>query len=196
MATYTGQLPPFIFAVDTETSGCAYGNNPAEGFQVVSVGILILDSTTFEAVDSLYVEVKHDPKFGWSEGAEAVHGLSQAYLEEHGVSLAEAAAQVLNLVLKYFGTGNVIPVGHRVKFDQHFLDALFNEIDCALTWDRMIIDSSTLGAIFMGVSGSDALFDACGLPPREQHNALEDIIFTVEAIKSMRAKFMKGASDV
>lgn len=187
------KLPRFLLAVDTETSGVSYGADPSEGYQIVSVGALILDSETYEVADSLYVEVKHDPRYSWSDAAEKVHGLTREHLAEHGEYIEDAAALLLQLIAKWIGAGNrIVAVGHRVAFDIAFINRLLATVDCEVLWDRLVIDSSSLGAALLGIAGSDALFEALDLPKRAQHNSLEDVVLTVEAIRRMQGYFMQG----
>lgn len=189
----TFSLPKFLFAVDTETSGVCYGPDPSDGYQIVSLGALVLDSETFEVVDTLYLEIEHDPRYAWSDGAEKIHGLSRAHLAKHGEYIEDAAAMLLMFVAKWFGTeSRLVAVGHRVAFDIAFINRLLSTVDCQLQWDRLVIDSSSLGAALLGISGSDALFDALGLPERDKHDSLEDIVFTVEAIRRMQGYFGRG----
>lgn len=186
-------LPKFLFAVDTETSGVSYGSDPSEGHQIVSLGAMILDSETYEPVDTLYFEVEHDQRYAWSAGAEKVHGLSRQHLAEHGEYIEDAAAILLAFIAKWVGVNNkIVAVGHRVAFDIAFINRLLTTIDCEVQWDRLVIDSSSLGAALLGIAGSDALFSALGLPDRAEHNSLEDIVLTVEAIRRMQSYFMQG----
>lgn len=184
----------FGLAFDTETSGCNRGNavNPATGYQIVSIGMEIVDLQTFESVDKLYIEIQHDPKFKWEAGAQAVHGLSREYLEKNGVTMQDAALIILNFLYPYFADTYITAVGHRVAFDIAFMDALLAESGLELKWERMMIDSAGIGAAFLGIAGSDALFSALGLPERTQHNAAEDIEFTVEVIRRMKDLFIGG----
>lgn len=190
------RLPPRILAVDTETSGLTYGPDPSVDHQIVSIGALIIDTTNWQVVDTFYVEIEHDERFKWSDKAEAVHGLTREYLKQHGEYIENAAALFLQFIFKWFGDTSIIAAGHRVKFDIDFLNALVNTIDCQLKWDRLIIDSAAMGGGLFGVVESDELFNILGLPDRTEHNALEDVILTVESIRRMQDIFLKGLTQL
>lgn len=195
---YDGKITSrFGLSFDTETSGCNKGSaNPATGYQIVSIGLQIIDLQTFDKVDELYFEIQHDPKFKWEAGAEAVHGLSREHLAANGVTIEDAALLFLNFIFPYFGDTYITAIGHRVGlFDVPFVDALLAEAGLEVKWERLTIDSASLGAALLGISGSDALFEALGLPARKLHNAAEDIEFTVEAIRRMRAIFIAGLEN-
>lgn len=190
---YTSQLPKFLLAIDTETSGRTKGaGDPSAGYQIVSYGAMIIDSVTFETVDEIYVEVQYDPKFGWSDEAEAIHGLSKEHLAANGVTLEDAAFILLSLVSKWMGKEPVVACGHRVHFDQRFVDAMLAEAGCEIWWDRVVLDTAGIGGAFINITGSNFLFAAVGLPPRTLHNSAEDIRYTVEVLKFLKDIFMRG----
>lgn len=189
------RLPPFLLAIDTETSGFSYSADPSTDHQVVSVGALVIDSRSWEIADAFYVEVEHDSRFKWSDKAEAVHGLSQVYLKEHGEYIEDAAALFLQFVHKWFANTKIIAVGHRIRFDIDFINALLNTIDCELYWDRMVIDSAAMAGGLFGVVESDELFSILGFPERAEHNSLQDIELTVAAIKEMQRIFAAGLTS-
>lgn len=194
---YTSQLPQFLLALDTETSGVNKGpGDPSTGHQIVSYGALIIDSQTFEIVDEIYVEIQHNPKFGWSQEAEAVHGLTREYLQANGVTLEEGAFILLSFISKWMGQGmSVVGCGHRFHFDQHFVNSMLNEAGCEIWWDRVVLDTAAIGGAFLNITGSNFLFEAVGLPERTLHNSLEDIKMTVEALKFMKNIFINGLEN-
>ena len=55
-----------------------------------------------------------------------------------------------------------------------------------LPWNSIQIDSAAIALSFLGVTLSDDLFDICGMPPRKEHNALEDVLMTLESIKNIK----------
>lgn len=183
----------FALAFDTETTGVAKGSDPSDGYQLVSLGACVVSLDTFEIVDSLYFEVKHDPKYAWSDGAEKVHGLTREYLAVNGITLEEGAAEFLGFVLKHFGAGmSIIPLGHRIMFDIQFVNRMLATIDCEVWWNRAVIDTASIGLSFIGIDRSDELFEAVGLPARAEHNSLTDIVYTIEALKVLKGYFLKG----
>lgn len=189
----TKPLPPqkFGLAIDWETSGYSIPDY-ASRHSGLSFGAAIFDTKTFEVVDSLYCEIKPDPAKEWDVGAEKIHGMSREYLESNGFTREDAAIQLASLVLKYLGTGKVIPLGHRVHFDIAFTDDLLKTIDVKLDWDPIKMDSAALAAILLHETSSDNLFRACGFDDRTEHNSLEDILLTLESVRVLKQTFLKG----
>lgn len=187
------QIQRFGLAIDWETSGYSVPNY-AERHQGLSFGAVIFDLQDFTPVDTLYLEIKHDPKYVWDEGAAKVHGLTKERLEKDGVTQAEAAVQLAELIFKYMGTEKIVALGHRVYFDIAFTNQLMSSVDFELQWDPIKIDSASIALTFLGITRSDELFAMMGLPPRGEHNALEDIIYTLESVKMIRSYFIQGLS--
>ncbi len=187
--------PPgkFGLAIDWETSGYSIPNYAAH-HSGISFGAAIFDTESFEVVDSLYCEVQ--PKEGrlWDDGAEKVHGLTREHLAKHGVSREEAASQLATLVLKWIGTDKVLALGHRVYFDIAFTDDLMAEIDIKFEWDPIKIDSAAFGTVLLHETSSDGLFNLCGFTDRAEHNSLEDILLTLESIRTLKLRYLKGAA--
>ena len=190
----------FILAMDCETSAICWGarnlatdeTNPSRYAQPVSWGILIPDADTYEEIAGMYIEIKRDGKSMWDERAESIHGLSKAYLEEHGVSEEDAVIQILNLIYKYFGNGSIMALGHNVAFDIAFMEEMCLRYGIKPTFGSRRIDSMSIGHPLLGIRTSDELFEAVGLRDRNTHNALEDIAMTVEAIRRIRRIFREG----
>lgn len=205
-----------FFAMDCETTGLCFKNydfnenvvhNPKSGehHQALSWGIMIVDAATFEVVEKAYIMVKWNdeskkqreinPKFGVV--AESVHGLTQEYLEENGVSEAEAIEQIGAIIIKYFGTENALKVlGHNVVFDIQFLRELFQRHGIHLKFGTRLFDSNSLGWGTVGAWNSDDLFTAMGFAHRESHNALEDIELTVEMFRIIKTLWGKAYPDL
>lgn len=178
-------------AIDWETSGYSIPDY-AKSHQGISFGAIIFDLTDFSIIETLYLEIKFDPKYTWEQNAENIHGLSREHLEKHGVTQQEAAEQLATLVLKYIGTEKIIALGHRVNFDIAFTNQLMSSVGFEFNWDPIKIDSAALALTFLGVTRSDELFDIMGMPPRGNHDALEDIVYTLESVKGIRNYFMAG----
>lgn len=187
------QIPKFGLAIDWETTGYSLPHYAAK-HQGISFGAIVYESATFEPVETIYREIKFNPKYEWSDGAEKIHGLTRAYLEKNGVSQEEAAADLGNLIIKYFGTEDVQILAHRAQFDKSFNVQLFESIGITIPWHPTMIDSCVLGSALLEISKSDDLFDILGLPPRGEHNALEDIMYTLDAVKKMKAYFTAGVA--
>jgi DNA polymerase III epsilon subunit-like protein len=188
-------IPKFGLAIDWETSGYSIPNYAAK-HQGISFGALIFDTSDFSIVETMYIEVKfNSSKYEWDAGAEKIHGLSREHLEAHGVSQEEAAQQLAGMILKYMGTDKIVALGHRVHFDIAFTNQLMESVGFELTWDPIKLDSAAFALTFLGVTKSDDLFDMMGMPPRTEHNSLEDVIYTIESIKGIRDFFMKGLTN-
>lgn len=189
----------YLLGIDCETSGLQSGNfgrsNEAlDGgyYQPVSWGIQVLDSLTLKVV-----EIKWDGVSKWDAGAERVHGLSKAHLEEHGMDEDEAVFHIGSLIMKYWGAGDggaqLNCLGHNVvTFDIPFLLAMFARHDIKLRMSHRHYDTNTLALLFSGSFTSDEFFEACGLEKRGEHNALEDIRYEVECARELRKIFKLG----
>lgn len=190
----------YILAMDCETTGIAFGSddpsfNPKteEEFQSVSWGFIVLEGETLKEVDRLYLEIKWDGISEWSEGAARVHGLTKAHLKENGLTAEEAVVEIANLIVKYWGTDSPIcPLGHNVMFDVAFLKRLMRKYGVELKFGNRIVDSNSLGYILMNTYNSDDLFTETGQQEREDHNSLEDIEMTVEALRRLKMIFDIG----
>lgn len=182
--------PKFGLGIDWETSGYSLPKY-AENHQGISFGALIYEVATLDIVDTLYREIIfEDTKYEWSDGAEKVHGITRDHLKLHGVTQAEAAYDLGSMVLKYIGNEKVPLLGHRVYFDEAFTNQLMQAIDVQFEYDPIRIDSAAIGLMFLGTGSSDQLFDACGLPPRQAHNSLEDITYTIKSLQAIKNAFL------
>jgi len=182
-----------ILAIDTETSGLFMGtdspakNDKGEYYQVVSWGLQVLDAQTLDVIEELYIEQKWDGKALWNDKAEAVHGLSKAYLEANGVSREDAQVQIASLILKYWGKTSVVTLGHNsIRFDLPFLEHEAQLAGIDLRFGNRHIDTNTLGFILFGTFNSDDLFEQLGFSVRGEHNSLEDIRMTTKAARISR----------
>lgn len=163
---------------DTETSNSDYKTGMA-----LSFGLIIFNTKTYEALDSLYIEVKFDDRFKWSEEAYQVHGLSKEYLNKKGMSREDAAVEIGQFLYKYFQTENFIVAGQFTNFDINFMKQLLDEFEIPFNYHHCIIDMSNLYYVLMGSYKSDSIFDFLGFDIRDKHDALEDAYLTLEAIK-------------
>lgn len=197
----------FALFVDVETTGIAYGSldpsyNPTTGdtYQAVSVGLVVTDAATLSIVDELYVEIKWNGESKWSREAEAVHGLSLQYLEEHGVDEEEAVVQIASLILKYWGPESPVCLGgHNVAtFDKFFLSRLLSKHGINLRYGSKTIDTNAIGFATFGTHNSDDLFAQVGLPDRDpaHHNALTDARNALTAVRTVRQLFTKYLDGV
>lgn len=180
-------LPKYGFGIDWETSGSVFGGDSAKEYQGVSFGAVIFDLATFEPVETLYHEIQFDEtKYKWSEGAEKIHGLTRAHLAAHGVAPEEAALDLMTMFVKYFTADELVYfLGHHCEFDFAFCEQLL--VPLGIMFNSFTrIDTSGIGLVMFGIHKSDDLFEFLGLPERTLHNALEDILITLQAAKTMR----------
>jgi hypothetical protein len=203
MKTKTKQLTPvYGLCLDWETSGSTWGGDSSIKYQGLSFGAIIFDAKTFKPVEKLYREIQFEPtKYEWNMGAQAIHGLTQEYLLEHGVTQQEAAIDLASLILKYFGDAKearVMFMGHNPEFDRLFTNQLLNVIELEFSINRstnfegwiqmhhVMLDTSALGFITLGLYKSDLLFEKIGFAERADHNALTDAEQTLETCAVIR----------
>lgn len=186
-----------LLAIDCETTGLDWdGDNPSNGHQAVSWGIIVADAKTLKTVEELYVEIKYneasrnaraaDPEFG--VGAANIHGLTFKHLEEHGISEEEAVVLIANLIIKYWGpTSQVKTLGHNVHvFDVPFMRAMFRRHNIDIPFGSRHYDTNSIGFATVGAYVSDALFETMGFDSRGSHNALEDARMALESARRIR----------
>lgn len=184
-------LPTKVLAIDWETTGYTLPNY-TDKHQGISFGALVINTQTLEQVDELYRVVRYDPKYEWSVGAEKVHGLTREYLDQHGVTQEQAAVDLAELCLTHFGGTDTVLLGHRVLFDKAFTEQLIDTIGLDLKIHPVLLDTAALGALTLGIWKSDELFELLGFDKRGKHNSLEDIKYTVEAVRKIKGLVLKG----
>lgn len=186
----------YFLAIDCETSGMSFGTDDpsintktGQVYQSVSWGLVVVDATTLETVEELYIEIKWDGESEWDKRAEKVHGLSLAYLEENGMTPEEAVVAIAGLILKYWGPD--VPVclaGHNVQtFDMFFLKRLLRSQGIEIKFGNRHIDTNSIGFSVYQTYNSDDLFDVVGCVKRDKHNALDDARNVVRVIRVTRS---------
>ncbi len=181
-------LPARGICIDWETSGY---NPPremqghfigyADKHQGIALGAAIFDVETFEVIDTFYVDIKFDEsKYIWSDGAEKIHGLTREYLNKNGETAEDAAVKFVNFLLTHFlPDEELLVMGHNKDFDIAFLHQFLEPFGIMpKIWYRGI-NTCDIGIVCFGLAKSDQIFEHIGLPQREDHNALEDAIYTV-----------------
>ena len=192
--------PDFGLVMDWETSGATWGGDSSKEYQGLSFGAIVFDAKTFKPIEKLYVEIKFDPKWKWSEEAAKIHGLTKEYLEEHGITQEEAAIKLAEFILKYWGPdAKVMFMGHNAEFDRRFTNQLLNEIEIEFSVEKetqftswiqlhhVVLDTSPIGFVTLGLFKSDLLFEKIGFPERGDHNALSDAEQTLATCEAIRA---------
>ena len=187
----------YILAIDAETTVLLFGaDDPSEGHQAVSWGIIVADAKTLQPVEKLYVEIKwnelskqkkkEDPTFGCA--AAKIHGLTFNHLEQNGVDEEEAALLIATLILKYWGpTVTVKTLGHNVhSFDVPFLRAMFRRQGIDVRFGGRHYDTNSAGFIALETYNSDDLFTTIGYDTRQGHNALQDAEMALGSARAIR----------
>lgn len=182
------KLPTHAICIDWETSGSAWGQDSTIDYQGLSFGAAIFRLSDFEIVDTLYCEIQFDEsKYKWSDQAQNIHGLTREHLAANGMSQEDAAVALMSLYIKYFAPDEYVYIlGHHVDFDIEFTKQLLVPFGIMFNIGATRIDTSGAGLIMFGIHKSEDLFQFLGLPPRQTHNALEDVLLTVQAAKNMR----------
>jgi hypothetical protein len=195
-------------AIDWETSGAAWGGDSTKEYQGLSFGAIVFNAHTFDPIEKLYLEIKFDEsKYKWSDGAEKIHGMSREYLAANGVTQEDAAMALAELILKHFGPDSkVLFLGHNPEFDRRFTNQLLNQIgvefsventgqfDSRIEVFHVVLDTSALGFITMGLYKSDLLFEKMGFEARGDHNALQDAEQTLQTCQIVRQIFASQIS--
>lgn len=184
-----------FLAMDCETSGMNTTGIPSEGYQMVSIAMIVSDTKTYKELDTLYIEIKWNGKSGWNTKAESIHGMTKEYLEEYGVDEEEAVVQIVEFLMKHFDLNKAIVLaGHNAaSFDVHFIKDLLKRFDVTgVRFAHRIIDTFSLGLVALGANDSDELFDKLGFQKRKAHNALVDIQYTLRAIRLIKKIFDIG----
>jgi DNA polymerase III epsilon subunit-like protein len=187
----------YLLAIDCETTGLNWDDDdPSNGHQALSWGIIVADAKTLKSIEELYIEIKYnddsrlmkqtDPEFGIY--AADIHGLTFDYLEKNGISEEEAVLKIANLILKYWGpTSQVKTLGHNVHvFDVPFLRSMFRRHGIEIPLGSRHYDTNSIGFATTGAYISDALFETMGFDPRGSHNALEDAKMALESARRVR----------
>lgn len=198
MATSTNPRGYFerLLVIDTETSGLANADDasydPVSGkvYQIVSIGLIVVNAQTLKTIEELYVEVKWDGISEWSVGAQRVHGLSPEYLEANGLDMCDAVVEVASLILRHWGpTSPVVLAGHNVvSFDMWFLKRLLRSEGIEVLFSNRTIDTNALGFTIFSTFNSDDVFEQVGCAARggSKHNALDDARMSLQVIRTAR----------
>jgi len=186
-----------ILAMDCETTGLNFeSDNPSDGHQAISWGIIVADAHTLKPIEELYLEIKwndesramkeKDPNFGID--AAAIHGLTFKYLEKNGVTEEEGVTQIANIIINHWGpTSQVKTLGHNVHmFDLPFLRAMFRRHGIDIPIGSRHYDSNSAGFCTVGSYTSDGLFETMGFNARDSHNSLEDARMALESCRLIK----------
>jgi DNA polymerase III epsilon subunit-like protein len=183
---------PALLVFDTETTGLAYRQDDpsiepdGKTYQIVSIGMLAVNTETHDIIDSLYLEIKWNGESIWNATAEKVHGLSLQYLEENGVDEESAAMEIGNFIYNNFGTGLVSCAGHNVStFDIWFIRRLLRKFDIMFPTGNRYIDTHSIGYACYSTFNSNDLFDLMNVT-RDNHNSMEDAMASLAVIKNTR----------
>lgn len=194
----------YLCVIDTETSGMSYNTlDPSAGYQIVSVGAIIVDANTLEEVDSLYLECKWNGASTWSDGAEKVHGLSRAHLDANALDEEEFIATLAEWLYSYYPPdGNpqqraIKFAGQNIRsFDHYFIKNLFDKYSLPLRTGSRFVDTSSIGYAVFGCYDSNELFRLVGNDDRTNHNALDDARKSLDAIRMAREVSKKNVEKL
>ena len=179
----------YILVLDTETTGSTFGTyeETFSKYQAIQFGAIVATSDTFEEVDSIEFLVKFDKtKYEWTEGAEKVHGISRERLAEEGLADEDAALVLGEFILKYFGTGKVMFLGHNPWFDIEAMRQLLEKYKVMPDLHHVVLDTSGLGWMTCGRFRSNELFEFFLGGRAEKHGALDDARMTLTVVRTVR----------
>lgn len=178
----------YVLVLDTETTGSTFGTyeETFSKHQAIQFGAIVATSDTFEEVDSIEFLVKFDPKYEWTEGAEKIHGISRQRLAEEGLADEDAALVLGEFILKYFGTGKVMFLGHNPGFDIEAMRQLLEKYKVMPDLHHVVLDTSALGWITCGKFRSNDLFEFFLGGRAEKHGALDDARMTLTVARTVR----------
>lgn len=188
----------YLLAIDCETSGMAYGEDDpsintktGEIYQSVSWGLIVVDASTLNPIEELYLEIKWDGISAWTAEAERIHGLSLSYLEDHGLTAEDAVIAIAELILKYWGPESpVCLAGHNVHlFDLQFLKRLLRSQGINIKFGNRHVDTNSIGFGVFNTYNSDDLFKLVGCNDRTSHNSLEDARDVVRVLQTTRKMY-------
>lgn len=194
------QTPQFGLCIDWETTGAVWGGDSSKEYQGIQLGAIVFSTADFKPVETLKLNIKYEgTKYKWSPQAEAIHGLTQDYLELTGITQEEAAIELGTLITKYWaGDSKVMFLGHNPGFDQRFTNQLMQTIGIEFSTERatasegwiqlhhVMLDTSALGFVTLGLFKSDLLFEKIGFEDRAEHDALQDALQTLETCAVIR----------
>lgn len=177
----------FILSIDWETTGSSFRSleETFKRFQGIAFGAVIANSETFEPIKTLYREIKYNPKYEWTQEAEAIHGLSQEYLEDK-LSEEEAAIDLAEFIYDIFGTSKVMFLGHNPLFDIEATRQLLVPYNVMPELFHVILNTSAAGFITIGKYRSNDVFNFFSGENRDKHNALDDALLALETARNIR----------
>ena len=185
-----------LLVLDCETTGLAYNSDDpsydsktGQYYQAVSWGLIVVDATTLNTIEELYLEVRWDRKSVWNGKAEQIHGLSKKYLEENGLDRSEAVEAMGNLIINHWGPSSPIHIlGHNPDFDLAFFKRDMRSEGIELRFGNKKVDTNSIGFTVFGTHNSDDLFELIGVKrDPSKHNSLEDARCSLEVVKRTRA---------
>lgn len=176
-----------ILVIDTETSGIAFDKDITRNQQIVSIGLIVADSDNLTELDSVYCEIKWNGTSQWNSKAEKIHGLTKAYLEQHGMDEEEAVFKIMSFIMKHFDIDTpIILLGHNARaFDLPFLEKLLHKFDFEVKFSHRTIDSFSIGFACFNTKDSDELFSKF-YKKRTEHNSLDDARMALGICRKVR----------
>lgn len=182
-----------FLAFDTETTGTNYFDN-----QVIQVGAILCDENLKEIARKEW-NINFDGwNREWDEGAERVHGISEADATQHGIDTEYFCIEFQVWMMQNTGIRdpawlerNVYLVGANCQFDYNFFKySLWDDSGVCpeLPFSyRMLYDVNALGNFVVGKNSLGALCKHFGIPQDDsrRHSALYDAELHLEVFRSI-----------
>lgn len=180
---------PFV-GFDTETTGV----NPARDY-IVSICLVIRQAGEADQV----IEAIIDPGVEIPEGAARVHGMSTAYVREHGHEPREVLDAFAKQMVKAMAAGVPI-VAYNGSYDFQILEANLARLGLPTLAERLgrepgpMLDPLVMDrALDRFRKGPRKLINACaayGVPERDDyHSAAGDVLATLDVLAAMLERY-------
>lgn len=167
-----------ILLIDFETTGLDLDKDLP-----IQLGAVLLDKQSLEEKDYFISYIAQDVS-GMSEESAKIHGINQEVLKN-----APSQQDVIRDFLNGFGT-EVYLASWNEMLDHTMLKKMLQSIDKDIyEHDYHYLDVWSLAYLHMVRQGrgdiikSESTFEYFGLPPRKEHNALEDCRHTAEVLR-------------
>ena len=181
---------PKYIALDVESGGVTSGTS------LLSLYVTILDSD-FNMIDEMDLKIKPDDGIYYvTAEAMAVNGINLIEHDKEAITERQAGSKLYTFLNKNNPGGEVklLPIGQNVGFDIEFV---IEKLIAKGSWEKYVsyrlLDTGViaqylklLGKIPESVSGGlSSLVEFFGVEKREAHIAKNDVLMTVDVLRSM-----------